>query len=192
MSDINLGISGLDSLKDKNGNLPVTGLHLTITPESSCTAGVPIDEVVSTKSPIVLNLTVPKGCAYNVMCELGSLSTDKLSDVYYTMISPLNITAAQSKADRIPVRLAVNLTPNGKNLGLPENAGNNPPTPGTNLPALPTNIDVQIVTDKGSVKLSDYFTSEYLLIDFSRLGCPPCVSMAQENESSAEFKKMTS
>ena len=194
VSEIKVGIGGIDSLKAADGSQPVTGMHLAITPAPSCSGGTTIDQFISTKSPIVLNLTILKGCEYNVIAELGSLLNSSLSDVYYSVPAPLNITGEQSKQNTIALRLALNLTAAGKVLGLPEKSGQNPPTPSppvSNLPALAQGIDVQIVTHNGTVKLGQYFTSEYLLIDFSRLGCPPCVAMAKANQASSEFKLQT-
>lgn len=192
LSEIKIAFSGLDTLVAADGSKPVTGLHLTIIPDSACTAGKPIDKVISTSNSQSMQEKIVKGCNYEAKLALGKLSSDSssLTDVYYETSDSSKITAEQSKADDVPLRLAPQLTAAGKAIGLPEKAGGKPVGPVT-ADQLPAKINVQLTSSSGAVALDKVFTTPYLLIDFSRLGCPPCVSMGKNNEASSSFKTLT-
>jgi thioredoxin-related protein len=193
LSEIKIAVSGLDTLVAKDGSKPVTGLHLTIIPDSACTAGKPIDKVISVSNSPAIQEKIAKGCNYEAKLSLGKLSSDSstLTDVYYETTEASKITAEQSKEDKVPLRLAPQLTAAGKAIGLPEKSGGTPSEPVVTPDSLPAKINVQVTSASGSVALDKVFTTPYLLIDFSRLGCPPCVDLGKENESKSSFQSMT-
>ena len=143
-----------------------------------------------------------------------------LGAVYYAPSSPTRITADQTRDDRISVRVSLALTEEGRRIGLPESlpvpspvpqqqpqqpATPPPaqppvapppvtpaptPTPGTQLPALPAKLNVSLTGPGGNVALPTIFTTRYLVVDYSRPGCGPCVSLAKSLENNASFQQM--
>jgi hypothetical protein len=64
--------------------------------------------------------------------------------------------------------------------------------PDTGIPSLADKLKVNLAKGGGkTIKFEEYFTTEYMIIDFSQVGCGPCVSHAQEISNDATFKKMT-
>lgn len=194
LSEIKIGVSGLDTLVAKDGSKPVTGLRLTIIPDSACTAGKPIDKVISASNSPAIQEKIAKGCNYEAKLYLGKLSSDSssLTDVYYETTEAAKITAEQSKEDKVPLRLAPQLTAAGKVIGLPEKAGGTGGDPVVTPDSLPAKINVEITSASGKVTLDKVFTTPYLLVDFSRMGCGYCVTMGKQHEASSSFQSMTS
>jgi hypothetical protein len=200
VSEIKVGVSGLDNLTAGDGTKPVTGIHLTVIPDSSCAvAGTSIDTIMATRNSTALQQKVAKGCGYDIRVELGRKDpTDSnsiaLLEVFYAASQSTRITASDTVQDNISVKLSLALTDAGRNAGLPEKPNLNPtpnPTPNSSSTTLAANLNVSLQGQNSLLKLADVFTTDYLLVDFSRPGCGPCVQLAQEHEASAEFKALT-
>ncbi len=229
LSSVQMSMPAADALTTKDGQKPVTGLRLSITPvnAAACPSGTTINEVISTLGATSVQQKVIKGCDYDVKVELGKFESAQngfnlqtLGAVYYAPSAPTRITADQTRDDKISVRVSLALTEEGRRIGLPESLpvpspvpqqqtpqpANPPqtqppvvpppvtpaptPQPGTQLPALPAKLNVNLTGPGGSVPLSTIFSTKYLVVDYSRPGCGPCVSLAKSLEKNASFQQM--
>lgn len=229
LSSVQMNMPAADTLKTKDGQKPVTGLRLSITPvdAASCPSGTTINQVISTLGATTIQQKVLKGCDYDLKVELGKFDSAQngfnlqtLGAVYYAPSAPTRITADQTRDDRISVRVSLALTEEGRRIGLPESLpvpspvpqqqpqqpatppqAQPPvvpppvtpaptPQPGTQLPALPAKLNVSLTGPGGNVALPTIFTTKYLVVDYSRPGCGPCVSLAKSLENNAGFQQM--
>jgi hypothetical protein len=139
-----------------------------------------------------------------------------LTDVFYAQREPSRVTADMTQQERIPLSLTLMLTDTGRSKGLPERpvTGDGSdfepeprpdpsPSPTPDLrpqpqpqpqpqrpgpSSLPARLNVSLTGTAGPVPLSEIFTKEYMVVDFSRPGCGPCVSLSRSLESDRRFK----
>lgn len=149
----------------------------------------------------------------------NSFNLQTLGAVYYAPTQSTRISAEQTRDDRIAVRVSLALTEEGRRIGLPENLpvptpNTEPqpeprpqpepqpepqpqpqpqpqPRPQPPQPSpLPSGLNITMKGRNGNVALTSVFTTPYLVVDFSRPGCGPCVSLAKRLEQDANFKRM--
>jgi hypothetical protein len=146
-------------------------------------------------------------------------SSKSLSGIYYAVNAPSRITAAMTKDDKISVSVSLSLTEEGRRIGLPESVPTppsptppsptppsptppnptppnptppnpTPPSPTPGIPELSSSLNVTVSSLTGDLPLKNVFTKQYMMVDFSRPGCGPCVQISQQLERDSSFKSM--
>ncbi len=219
LSSVQMNMPAVGSLKTADGQTPVTGVRVSIKPTdpASCTKGSSIEQVLQIDGMPAIQQKIIKGCDYDLRVELGKFeeagngfNLQTLGAVYYAPNQSTQITADQTRDDRIAVRISLALTDEGRRIGLPEALPVPSPSPQpepqpTPQPApqpqptpqpqpqpsnLPASLNVTMKGRNGNVGLASIFTTPYLVVDFSRPGCGPCVSLAKKLEQDAAFQRM--
>ena len=209
LSQIQMRMPATDGLTTADGKKPITGIRVAITPvnQSTCANGTKVDQVLSTTSTSSVQQKIAKGCDYDVRVELGKFETagfnlSALSEVYYAPTTPARITAEMTKDDKISVRVSLALTDEGRRIGLPENLPVPTPNPvepqpqpqpqpqPPQLTKLPAKLNVSMTSKSGPTSLPDVFTTPYLVLDFARPGCPPCVALANKLNTDSTFQRL--
>jgi hypothetical protein len=148
----------------------------------------------------------------------GGFNLQSLGAVYYSPNQSTRITAEQTRDDKIAVRVSLALTDEGRRIGLPENLPvpspvpepqpepqpqpqpqpepqpqpQPQPEPQPQPSALPSSLQVTMKGRSGNVGLESIFTTPYLVVDFSRPGCGPCVNLARRLENDSNFQRLMS
>jgi thiol-disulfide isomerase/thioredoxin len=130
-----------------------------------------------------------------------------MTDLYYAPTQASRVTAQMTKDDKIPLSFSLAITDAGRKIGLPEKQQSGDPGPQPQpapqplpqpvpqpqpqgLTDLPASLNVSLTSSAGAVPLKQVFTKKYMLVDFSRPGCGPCVSVAQNLDEDSQFKGM--
>ena len=219
LSSVQMNMPAVGSLKTTDGQTPVTGVRVSIKPTdpASCTKGSSIEQVLQIDGMPAIQQKIIKGCDYDLRVELGKFeesgngfNLQNLGAIYYAPSQATKITADQTQEDRIAVRVSLALTDEGRRIGLPEALPVPSPSPQpepqpepqpTPQPApqpqptpqpsnLPASLNVTMKGNNGNVGLPSIFTTPYLIVDFARPGCGPCVSLAKRLDQDATFQRM--
>jgi hypothetical protein len=217
LSSVTMKLPANDAFKPSSGNAKVNAYQLVINPtDSDCADATVIDETKSygTKS---LDYKLARGCDYELTFAIGEQSSGATKNftAYYKTKEPLQIKKSSLDDDSVSVSPRLLLTEEGKAKNLPAKPSTSPddsdddsgddtpdepkdtepkdPEPDSGKPALAAKLKVSLEAGSGQkVKFEDYFTTEYMIVDFSQVGCGPCVSHASEINRSSSFQKMTS
>ena len=208
LSQIQMSLPSSDSLVTADGKKPVNALRVSIEPvDTSCPNATKLDQILPITNASSLQQKIRKGCDYDLRVELGQTdsgtpSSTALKVIYYAPSAATRITADMTKTDKISAQVWLQLTDTGQKIGLPATLSSQqpqqpqqpePPQPPQPSPTnIPDKINVNLTGSSGVVKLADVFTSDYLVVDFSRPGCPPCVSLARQLEGDTRFQEMVS
>ena len=150
--------------------------------------------------------------------ETAGFNLSALSEVYYAPTNPTRITSEMTKDDKISVRVSLALTDEGRRIGLPENLPVPTPNPVEPQPQpqppqpqpqpqppqpqpqpqpqppqltnLPAKLNVSMTSKSGPTSLPAVFTTPYLVLDFARPGCPPCVALANKLNTDSTFQRL--
>ena len=213
LSQIQMKMPAIDALTTADGKKPIDGIRIVISPvDMNCANATKIDDILPTQSTPSLQKKIAKGCDYDLKIELGKIdasggNASVLKEIYYAPVTATRITADMTKDDKISVRASLQLTEAGKAIGLPASLPGPSPTPDPmpqpipppkpipqpnpqQLTDLPSNFAVSLVGASGPVKFSDLFTTEYMIIDFSQVGCFYCTELAKKNERDSEFQRL--
>jgi thioredoxin-related protein len=216
VSSINVKLPAVEQLVATDGSKPVNGMHLKIAPvDAACAEATKVNQYIVATKLVSIQEKIRKGCDYNISVELGKLdstsSPTKMTDVYYAPTQPSLVTAQMTKDDKIPLSLSLAITDAGRKIGLPEKQQfgdpipqqppapqplpEQPPTPqpqpqNPGLTDLPSNLNVNLSSSAGAVPLKQIFSKKYMLVDFSRPGCGPCVNMAEQLDNDTQFRSL--
>jgi hypothetical protein len=203
LAEVGVTPPALDKLVTTDGKKPVDGMRLTVSPvDASCPNGTSIDQILPTANSLKIQKKVAKGCAYDLRIEFGKMDASNpgatsLKEIYYSTPTATRITADMTKDDKINARVAMQITDAGKAIGLPASLSDQQPTPTPDpgpqpqsLTDLPAKLSVSLDGPSGPVAFKDIFKTQYMILDFSQVGCFYCTELAKKNDQDADFQRL--
>lgn len=209
LTDLDVQLPDRTGLKAKVPDIEtkMNGYHLTVQ-ASGCSNGKNVSQVGDYKNSEKINASLVQGCDHVISIALGNKDAGgvALKAVYFKSIGASIKKEAIVGQTSINVPLGVDLTDEGKAIGLGSTTSPQPivsPIPNVSPQPNPTNTPIvnteaQLAAEKDASlkysagktsKLSAEFKGKYLVLDFSSIGCPPCVAMAERfNQDTAKQK----
>ena len=213
LSQIQMKLPATDALTTADGKKPIDALRIVITPvDVTCANGTHIDDIIATQTAPTLQKKIAKGCDYDLKIELGKMDPaggSALQEIYYAPTTATRISAEMTKDDKISVRASLQLTDAGKAIGLPATLPAPSPQPNPqpqpqpqpqplpqptppSLTDLPAKLAFSLDGPSGPVNFANVFTTQYMILDFSQVGCFYCTELAKKNENDSDFQRLIS
>jgi hypothetical protein len=199
LTEIKVKLPESTLFKPTSGSAVVNAIKLTIKPkDSDCSGATKVDETRSYADNIV-SQKLAKGCDYAISLAIGE-KTGAAFKAYYRNTTEKSVPKSELTGGSISVSMLLTRTSEGAAANMPESLGSAPtPTPPTpDKPVPPAKKELAAALKSASLKgpgsktvgLADVFKSDYLLVDFSSLGCSYCITHAEEMNRDSAFQKM--
>lgn len=203
LTSVNMQLPSSSVFKPTSGDATVNAIRLVVTPiDSKCEDATKIDQINDYDDTTISKQFV-KNCDYTVILALGEKDTDGDFKPYYQNAFGQRVSKADLQTSPAKISLSLKLTEEGKAANMPASivipqSTDNEPTTDTQKSAnnsqtqLSENFSQARLVGPGSKEttLNEVFTSQYLLINYSQIGCSYCVQHAMANNVDSELQKM--
>lgn len=197
LAEVRVQLPASTKFKPTQGSAVVNAIHVEVKPKDSNCAGATQIKESRKYDDATFSQKFRRGCDYYVTLALGETTViGGPFKAYYQNTPEKLVTAKELETSPFNLNLNLTLTPEGVTASMPATIDNSqtpvpptqPTTPG--LQALATKLQVKVTDSKGqSVDLASVFTSKYLLIDYSQVGCQPCMSHADQVNGDATYQE---